>query len=106
MDIYQTDKDVVVELEVPAGIDPEKIEVSVEGDTCTARGMIEDTQEEKDKNYYRKEIRRGSFERSVMLPTHVKAEDATAVCEKGVLRVTIPKAVGERAQRIHVQVKK
>ena len=108
MDVYQTDNDVVVEIQVPAGIDPEKVDISIEGDTLTARGSVEEerSEEDKEKNYFRKEIRKGSFERSVMLPAAVKADLANAVFEKGILKVTIPKAEEEKVKKVEVKVKK
>lgn len=106
IDVSQTDKDVVVELEVPAGIDPEKVDISLEGDMLTARGHAEEEHEEKNKNYHRKEIRRGSFERSVILPAKVKADMADAMCEKGILKITIPKVEPEQAKKVQVKIKK
>jgi len=106
IDVSQTDKDVMVELEVPAGIDPEKIDITIEGDMLTARGSVEEEHEEKNKHYHRKEIRRGSFERSVMLPAKVKTDAAEAVCEKGILKITIPKVEPEQAKRVNVKMKK
>lgn len=106
LDVSQTDKDVVVELEVPAGIDPEKVDIAIEGDILTARGSAEEEHEEKNKHYHRKEIRRGSFERSVMLPAKVKADAAEAMCEKGILKITTPKVEPEQAQKISVKMKR
>jgi len=37
----------------------------------------------------------GVFSRSIVLPTHVKADEADAVVKSGVLTLTIPKAHGE-----------
>lgn len=106
MDVYQTDKDVVVEMEVPAGIDPERVDVSVEGETLTVRGETKEEKEEKEKHYYRKEIRKGSFERSVMLPAAVKGDAAEALYEKGLLKITIPKVKEEKTKRVTVRVRK
>lgn len=106
IDVYQTDKDVVAELEVPAGIDPERIEISVEDGTLTLRGRSEERREEKDKHYYRKEIHRGEFERSVALPTAVKSGEAEATYEKGILKVTIPRAEESKPRKVEVKIKK
>ena len=46
-----------------------------------------------DKNYYRKEIQRGNFERQVALPDEPLATDKLSTSkEDGVLKISIPKA--------------
>ena len=51
-------------------------------------------QEEKseDKNYYRREIRYGSFSRMIPLPAAVKADEADAKMKDGMVEITIPKS--------------
>lgn len=106
VDVYQTDKDVVVETSLP-GVDPEKIDVSVEEDTLSIKGSVEKKVEVKKEDYYRKEIKTGSFSRVVTLPVPVVAEKAKAEFENGILRVTIPKAKPTKAaKKITVKVLK
>lgn len=106
MDVYQTDDAVVAELQVPAGIKPERVEVVVEDNMLTIRGESEEEKEEKKKDYVRREIRRGSFERSVMLPARVKEDAAQANYENGVLKVTLPKTEEPKGKKVQVNVKK
>lgn len=106
VDVYQTENEVTVELGVPSGIDPEKIDISVVGDTLTARTSAEDVEEKKAKNYFRREIRRGTFERSILLPAIVKADQAKASYEQGILKIVLPKAEEARVKKIEVKVKK
>lgn len=106
LDVYQTDTDVVAEVGVPAGVDPEKIDISIEGDTLTVRGETEEEHETKEKHYYRKEIRKGAFERSIMLPAAVKTGEAEAHYERGVLKITMPKAEESKVKRVEVKIKK
>lgn len=105
-DVSETDKEVIVEIEVPAGIDPEKVDIMIESDMLTARGSVEEEHETKDKHYHRKEIRKGSFERHISLPVRVKADAAVAVSDKGILKIVIPKLESEKASKVHVQVQK
>lgn len=105
VDVYVTDKDVVVESLVP-GVDPDKIEISITDGVLTIRGEDEKRTEIDEKDYYRKEVRHGSFSRSVALPVNVIGEKAEANVEKGILRVTIPKAPNEKKNQISVKVKK
>ncbi len=104
MDVYETDKDVIAEINVP-GFDPEKIEVSIENNMLKVKGDMEEKKEEKNKGYWRKEIRKGSFERAVSLPTAVKEDQAEATYEKGVLKVVMPKAQIKPASKAKIKVR-
>lgn len=104
MDIYQTESDLVVELQVPKEV-ADKVDVSIEDGVLTVKGGEEKEEEEKGKNYYRKEIRKGSFSRSVALPADVKEEGAKAAYENGVLKITLPKTEVKKPKKIEVEVK-
>lgn len=105
MDIKETDKEIIAELEIP-GFDPEKVEVSVSEGVLRVRGTQDETKEEKKENYWRREISRGSFERVVRLPTPVKEDAVKASYEKGILRIVMPKAQTKPSTKIKIQVKK
>jgi HSP20 family protein len=105
VDVYQDKDNVVAELSVP-GVKPEDVDISIENDVLTVSGHKEEQSETKREDYYRKEIRRGGFSRSVVLPMRVKAEEARAECDNGVLRITMPKAEEAKPKRISVQVGK
>lgn len=104
MDVYQTKDDVVVETPL-AGIDPEKVNISIENDVLTIEGNMEQKSEVDEKNYYRKEIRAGSFHRSVALPAAVSGEKAKATYEKGILKIMIPKEERAKPKTVKVEVK-
>jgi len=106
MNVYQTDKDVVVELGLPGGIDPKKVDISVEGDILTVKGEHEEKKEEKDKHYIRREISRGAFERMISLPVAVKSDKVDASYKDGLLKIVLPKKEMKRAKKIKVKVKK
>ena len=104
VDLYEEDGKVIAEMHL-AGIDPNKIDVSVEENYLRISGAKEEKKEEEKKNYYYKEIQRGAFERTVRLPYRVKGGDAKASYENGILKVVIPK--DEEAKKIvKVDVKK
>jgi len=105
VDMYEDKDNVIVETQL-AGIDPDKVDITIENDVLCMKGESEKKSEVEDKNYYRKEIRRGSFYRSVPLPMHVAGEKATAVAENGVLRVMIPKAPEAKPKTIRIETKK
>ncbi|MCK5211475.1 Hsp20/alpha crystallin family protein [Candidatus Parcubacteria bacterium] len=105
IDMYEDKDNVIVETQL-AGIDLEKVNVSIENDVLCIKGESEKKSEVEDKNYYRKEIRRGGFYRSVSLPTHVLGDAASAVAEDGVLKITIPKAQAVKPKTIKIKTKK
>jgi len=105
IDIYQ-DKDNVIAETPLAGVDPEKVNISIENDVLKIEGKAEHQSEVDEKNYYRKEVRYGSFYRAVALPAHVKGDKAEANFENGMLKITIPKAEEVKPKTIKVTVKK
>lgn len=105
VDVYETETAVVVESPMP-GVDPEKIVIQFGDGILTIRGEDEKRSEVEEKNYYRKEVRHGSFSRTVAIPTSVDATAAEAVVENGILKITIPKKTAEAKNTISVKVKK
>jgi HSP20 family protein len=59
----------------------------------------------KREDYYRKEIREGSFTRSVILPMQVKGDKAEASYDKGILKIRLPKAEAAKPKKIAIKVK-
>jgi HSP20 family protein len=105
VDVYEDKDNVIVETQL-AGIDPEKVDISIENNTLSIKGEAEKKTEVDEKNYYRKEIRRGSFYRSIPLPTKVSGEEASAVADGGVLKISIPKSPEIKPKTIKVKTLK
>ena len=105
VDVYETQKDVVVETPL-AGVDPQDVEIAIENDVLTIKGEMKRQSEVEDKNYYRQEVRSGSFFRSVALPAHVQADEASAESSEGMLKITIPKAPEIKPKTIPIKVNK
>lgn len=103
MDLYEENNNVVAELNLP-GIDPQNIDVSVENGILRVAGTEEERTEDEQKDYWRKEIRKGSFERAIRLPAPVDENNVEAVHEDGVLTITMPKTDG-REERKKIEVK-
>jgi HSP20 family protein len=103
--MYEDKDNVIIEAQL-AGIDPEKVDISIENNILCIKGESEKTSEVDDKNYYRKEIRRGSFYRSIPLPAKVDGDKASAVNEDGILKVSIPKVIELKPKTIKITSKK
>ncbi|HPY08634.1 MAG: Hsp20/alpha crystallin family protein [Patescibacteria group bacterium] len=105
VDMYEDKDNIIIETQL-AGIDPEKVNISIENNILCIKGESEKKREIDDKNYYRKEIRRGSFYRSIALPTKVNGDLAKAVNEEGILKITVPKAAEVKPKTIKIETKK
>jgi HSP20 family protein len=93
VDVFQRENDLVIRAELP-GIDPEKdVDISVQDGALTIRGERRHEQRsEGDGSYYRMESSYGAFERTIMLPEDVNADDIRANYENGILEVVVPGA--------------
>lgn len=101
VDVYE-DKDYVI-VETPlVGIDPKNVNIEIEDNILKISGQSEHNTEVDEKNFYRKEIRYGSFYRAVALPKAVKGDKATAAYKDGVLKITVPKAEEAKPKKITV----
>jgi len=89
IDVVRENGHLVVRANVP-GIKPEEIEIKVVDDVLTISGEHEETKEEKDTHYLRRERHYGSFSRSMALPAGVDAKKIKAETRDGVVEVTIP----------------
>ena len=95
---------VYVEAVVP-GLKEDNLDLQLTGDRLTIRGATKSESEKKERNYYRKELRAGSFQRIVPLPAEVVTEKAAAELKDGILRVTLPKTPGAKEKVRQIKVK-
>ncbi len=105
MDVYETDKAVVVESPL-AGINPDDVKITVEKGMLTVQGESKKEHEVDEKNYYRKEVRSGAFFRQVALPAPVVEDKVSAEFEDGILKITCPKAAPAVSKQVSVKVVK
>lgn len=101
VECFTRDKNVVLRAELP-GVDPEKVEITVQGDRLILRGAKESRRKQEDGDFWFQEVSYGNFERSFVLPEWVKADDITANYQNGVLEVTFPAREAEEARRIPI----
>ncbi len=104
IDIWQDQDNIYAECPL-VGINPADVSISIENDVLTIEGQSEKKSEVDERNYYRKEVRYGSFHRVVSLPAAVNSEQAKAEYENGVLKVSIPKEAKAKPKTVKVEVK-
>ena len=102
VDAYATDEELVVTASVP-GLDPDDVEITIEGDTLTIKGALKEPMENVE--YILQERPCGRFQRTLRLNVPVQAEKTEASFEKGVLTLVIPKQEEVKPKTIKVRSK-
>ncbi|MGI6368270.1 MAG: Hsp20/alpha crystallin family protein [Anaerolineae bacterium] len=102
MDVYTTDEELIITAAVP-GVNPEDVEITIEGDTLTIRGELAAPLE--NVNYIAQERPYGKFTRVVRLNLPLDSERAEATFDKGILTLVIPKKEEIRPKTIQVKSK-
>jgi len=103
VEIFETENEVVVKAELP-GIDPKNVSVTVTTEGLTIKGEAKTEQEQNGRNYYRRELRYGAYERTIPLSAEVKSDETRATFRHGILEVTVPKAERVRPKTVKVEV--
>jgi HSP20 family protein len=101
VDVVDREDEVVIRAELP-GVDKKDLDVSMTDDTVTIKGSSSKEEKEEKGDYYRCEISRGSFSRTVSLPAQVDTARSSAKFKDGVLELKVPKK--EQAKRRSVKV--
>ncbi len=102
VDVVDKDNEIVVRAELP-GVPKENIEVTVGENSVTIKGESKQEEKEEKGDYYRCEITRGSFARTVALPAAVSSEKAKATFNDGVLELALPKIEISKRRTIKVE---
>ncbi|MBU0648779.1 Hsp20/alpha crystallin family protein [Patescibacteria group bacterium] len=100
VDVFEQDGNVIIKSTI-AGVKPQDIDISIENDMVTIRGKRHEEETARDRNFFVQECYWGNFSRTIILPTHVRGDQAEAILKNGVLKLTIPKATG--AAKINIE---
>ena len=103
MDIADLGDKYEMQLEIP-GIPKEDINIEVTPNGIEISAEYEDTNEDKGKNWLRRERTCSSYYRSYELPEELKTDDIEAELEDGILKISLPK-VEPRPRFEHKKVK-
>jgi HSP20 family protein len=102
VNVWVGESDTVVTAELP-GVDPGGVDISVVGDALTISGFREAETLEEGESYHRQERNHGRFFRSLQLPFHVEAGKVEAKYDRGILRITLPRAEADKPRKISVK---
>lgn len=108
MNVSETENGYEVDVLLP-GVKLEDIEVTVEQNTLTIRGQYThrteqppEQQQGQRRNWLRREISSGSFQRSVTFPKPIDPNKISANFENGVLTIKAPISETSRTRRIEI----
>lgn len=101
VNIWEKDDTAVVTAELP-GIDPEKVDISVSGETLTIAGSLLTEILAQNETYLRQERDIGGFKRNLQLPFQVNAQAVEARYEKGILMITLPRIKEDLPKKIKI----
>ena len=90
VDVAEDENAYIIKASLP-GVKPEDVEVTLQNNVLTLKGEAKADKEIKEERYHLRERSYGSFVRSLILPTNVKADQIEAKHEDGVLIVRLPK---------------
>lgn len=99
VNISERKEDYLVSLAAP-GLQKKDFKIDVEGNLLTISCELEDTVEEKEEKFSRKEYGYSSFERSFTLPDEVNKEKIDARYNDGILEIKLPKK--EEAKKLTI----
>jgi len=105
VETYTKDDRFYLKAHVP-GMDPEKIDVSIMGNRLTLKGESTENKDVDEKDYMLREIRYGSFERTITLPEGVDTDNIHAGFESGMLTISAPVKEEGKVKKIPVETGK
>lgn len=101
IDIIDSEDKIIVKAEVP-GVSKDDLEITTSSNTVTIKGRTSHEFKEEHGGYFRAEISRGEFSRTVALPCLVDSDKASANLEDGILELILPKS--EKSKRRTIEV--
>lgn len=102
IDVYQTEDELVLQSAI-AGAKPESLDISVEGDMITIKGLREKPEEAKERNYFYEECFWGPFSRQIILSVEVDPSRTEASLKDGILTIRIPKIERDKKRKIEIK---
>ncbi|MEA4811352.1 MAG: Hsp20/alpha crystallin family protein [Anaerolineaceae bacterium] len=105
LDVIENDKEYLVKASI-AGFDPEKLEITYDNNVLSIKGEVNEEYEDAEEGkYHVREIRSGSFFRSISMPQQVDQAAISADTENGVLTVHLPKKPEVQPRKVEVKAK-
>ena len=101
MNIWTGEDGIVVTMLIP-GVQEGDVDITLQEDTLTIKGVRRPSDEGEGVTYHRQERSFGEFARSIVLPYRVDADKADAMFDGGVLGVRLARPEEDRPQHIKI----
>ena len=101
LDIVRDGDIVTVTANIP-GVNPENIDVTIEGEVLSIKAETKVEEQREASDYVVRERRTGSFSRLLQLSENVDTENVQPRYESGVLTITLPMLESKKAKRFKV----
>lgn len=102
VDVIDRDGEILVKAELP-GVEKKDIDLSMTEDAVTIKGSTRHEEKEEKGDYYRSEISRGEFARTVALPAAVDCNKAKASFKDGILELVAPKLEARKRRAVNIE---
>ncbi len=101
VDLEDKGKEYALTADLP-GFKKEDVDIEVTDDLVTIHAKKTQTEEEKKKNYVRRERAAQTFYRRIMLPEPVRSDEAKASLNNGTLEITLPKKEPKETKKLTI----
>ena len=102
VDVIDRDKEIVIHAELP-GVNKDDLDVSLTENAVNIRASTKHEEKEEKGEYFRREMSRGEFQRTIPLPVNVDSENAKASFKDGIMELTLPKVKNSKRKTIKVE---
>lgn len=102
VDIIDRPEEILVRAELP-GVTKDDLEVTLGDNSLTIRATTKQEKKEETEQFFRRELCRGEFQRTIELPYGVDGDKAKTCFKDGVLELTLPKAEGAKRKSIKIE---
>lgn len=100
LDVIDHDKELEIQAALP-GIKKQDLEIAINNHCLTIKASNQQDKTTEGK-YYRREICRGSLQRTISLPANIDENKADASFSDGILKITIPKTASSTIKTIAI----
>ena len=102
IDVIDRDNEVFVRAELP-GVQKDDLDVTITETGLTIKGTSKHEESEEKDTFFRCEISRGSFLRTISLPENVDVDNARANFQDGILELSLPKTQKSTRRSIKIE---
>lgn len=103
MDIYEEGSQIVFEIEIP-GVEPEHLSLNVSRDLLIVEGVKKEIKRSGKTSFNCMERTFGRFRRLIEIPIPANMGKVEALCEKGILKVSVEKISDRRGERRQIPI--